>query len=130
MACHYYLSCSEKYYISCKNVDFFLYRFLSLNDFLWTEIENLMECWFFGMESSKLINYSREMCWSCPCIYEVVQLFSGIYSKLIKVLVHKKVTGEIFEVWIFCANVHKGNVKRAPSRPILGHVQIVKCQHD
>ncbi len=40
------------------------------------------------------------------------------------------VTGEIFEVQIFCANVHKGNVKRAPSSPIIGHVQILRCQYD
>jgi hypothetical protein len=40
------------------------------------------------MESSKLINVSTEIC--CPWIYGVVKLFSGIYSKLIKVLVHKK----------------------------------------
>jgi hypothetical protein len=33
--------------------------------------------------------------------------------------------GEIFEDQIFCANVHKGNVKRAPSSPILGHMQVL-----
>jgi hypothetical protein len=36
----------------------------------------------------------------------------------LKCLCIKKVTGEIFEVQISCANVHKGNVKRAPSSPI------------
>jgi hypothetical protein len=35
--------------------------------------------------------------------------------------------GEIFEDQIFCANVHNGNVNRAPSKPIIGHVQILKC---
>jgi hypothetical protein len=33
--------------------------------------------------------------------------------------------GEIFEVQIFCANLHKGNVKRALSSPIIGHVQVL-----
>jgi hypothetical protein len=35
--------------------------------------------------------------------------------------------GEIFENQIFCANVHNGKVNRAPSSPIIGHVQILKC---
>jgi hypothetical protein len=34
--------------------------------------------------------------------------------------------GGIFEDQIFCANVHNGNVSRAPSSPIIGHVQILK----
>ncbi len=29
--------------------------------------------------------------------------------------------GEIFEDQIFCADLHNGNVNRAPSSPILGH---------
>jgi hypothetical protein len=33
--------------------------------------------------------------------------------------------GEIFEDQIFCANVHKGNVKRAPSSPIVGPMQVL-----
>jgi hypothetical protein len=33
--------------------------------------------------------------------------------------------GEIFEDQIFCPNVHKGNVKRAPSRPIVGPMQVL-----
>jgi hypothetical protein len=49
---------------------------------------------------------------------------------LLKYLCIKKVTGEIFEDQIFCANVPKGNVKRAPPSPIIGHVQILKCQYD
>jgi len=40
------------------------------------------------MESSKLINVST--CVEAGLVYGVVKLFSGIYSKLIKVLVHKK----------------------------------------
>jgi hypothetical protein len=38
--------------------------------------------------------------------------------------------GEIFEDQIFCANVSMGNVNRAPSSPIIGHVQILKCSQD
>jgi len=38
----------------------------------------------------------------------------------LKCLCIKKVTGKTFEVQIFCANVRKGNVKRAPSSPIIG----------
>ncbi len=54
------------------------------------------------MESSNyLVEYIPNW-WKCLCI--------------------KKVTGETFEVRIFCANVHKGNVKRAPSSPIMGHL--------
>jgi hypothetical protein len=37
--------------------------------------------------------------------------------------------GEIFEDQIFCANVHNGNVNRAPSSPI-GHVQILTSSED
>jgi hypothetical protein len=48
----------------------------------------------------------------------------------LKCLCIKKFTGEIFEVQIFCANVRKGNVKRAPSSPIIGHVQILRHQYD
>jgi hypothetical protein len=48
----------------------------------------------------------------------------------LKCLCIKKVTGKIFEVQIFLSNVHNGNVKRAPSSPIIGHVQILKCQYD
>jgi hypothetical protein len=33
--------------------------------------------------------------------------------------------GEIFEDQIFCPNVRKGNVKRAPSRPIEGPMQVL-----
>ncbi len=33
--------------------------------------------------------------------------------------------GEIFEDQIFCTNVHEGNVKRAPSSPIIGHMQVL-----
>ncbi len=36
--------------------------------------------------------------------------------------------GEIFEYQIFCANVHNGKVNRAPSSPIIGHVQILSVQ--
>jgi hypothetical protein len=38
--------------------------------------------------------------------------------------------GEIFEDQIFCANVHNGNVNRAPSKPIIGHVQILECSEE
>jgi hypothetical protein len=38
--------------------------------------------------------------------------------------------GEIFEDQIFCANGHNGNVNRAPSSPITGHVQTLKCSED
>ncbi len=47
-----------------------------------------------------------------------------------KALCIEKVTGEISEDQIFCANVPKGNENRAPSSPIIGHVQILKCQYD
>jgi len=50
--------------------------------------------------------------------------------KRFKCLCIKKVRGEIFEVQIFSANVHKGSVKRGPSCPIIGHVQILRCQFD
>jgi hypothetical protein len=33
--------------------------------------------------------------------------------------------GEIFEDQIFCPNVPKGNVKRAPSSPIVGPMQVL-----
>jgi hypothetical protein len=36
--------------------------------------------------------------------------------------------GEIFEYQMFCANVHNGKVNRAPSSPIIGHVQILSVQ--
>jgi hypothetical protein len=44
----------------------------------------------------------------------------------LKCLCIKKVRDEIFEVQIFCANVHIGSVKRAPSCPSIGHVQILR----
>jgi hypothetical protein len=47
----------------------------------------------------------------------------------LKCLWTKKVMGEIFEDQIFCANVHNGNVNRAPSSPI-GHVQILTSSED
>jgi len=70
------------------------------------------------------------MYWSCGCIYGVVQLFSGKYMKLIEVLVDKKGYG--WNIWKsdFCANVHDGNVNKAPSNPIIGYVQILKCLED
>jgi hypothetical protein len=50
--------------------------------------------------------------------------------KLIEVLVDTK------SLWVkylkirFFANVHNGDVNRAPSSPITGHVQILKCSED
>jgi hypothetical protein len=49
---------------------------------------------------------------------------------MIEVLANKKKVGEIFEYQIICANVHNGKVNRAPSSPIIGHVQILKCSED
>jgi hypothetical protein len=46
----------------------------------------------------------------------------------LKCLRTKKVMGKIFEYQIFCANVHNGKVNRAPSSPIIGHVQILSVQ--
>jgi hypothetical protein len=81
----------------------------------------------FGKESSNSINFSTDMWWSCSWIYGIVKLFSGLYiCNLLKCLTKEKVMGEIFEDQIFCANVHKGNVKTASSRPIIGHMQILK----
>ncbi len=56
-----------------------------------------------------------------------MKLFSGLYiCNLLKCLTKEKVMGEIFDDQFFCANVHKGNVKTASSRPIIGHMQILK----
>jgi len=45
---------------------------------------------FFGHGILKIINCSTLTCVEAALVYGVIKLFSGIYSKLIKVLVHKK----------------------------------------
>jgi hypothetical protein len=87
---HSYLSNFHQKYIICRKVEFFKYIFCQSRNFLWTYKESHQLFEFLGMESSKLTNLWTDMCWSCPWISGVVKLFSAIYSKLIKVLVHKK----------------------------------------
>jgi hypothetical protein len=45
------------------------------NKFLWTKKKESLEYFeiFFNMKSSKLINYLADMCWSCPCIWVLLQ---------------------------------------------------------
>ncbi len=70
---------------------------------------------------------SNELIIEHTCVEAVV-----VYMELSNYLVQNmwKVMSEIFEDQTFCANVHSGNVNRAPSSPIIGHVQILTSSED
>jgi hypothetical protein len=79
---------------------------------------------------------SNELIIEHTCVEAVVvcmelsnYLVENVWNWL-KCLWTKKVMPEIFEDQIFCANVHNGNVNRAPSSPIIGHVQILTSSED
>jgi hypothetical protein len=83
-----------------------------------------------------MCNCSQGLSNEVTCVEAVVvymelsnYLVENIWNWL-KCLWTKKVIGEMFEDQIFCANVYNGNVNRAPSSPIIGHVQILKSSED
>ncbi len=80
LACHSYLSCFHQNTLFVEKLSFSNIYFVKAENFVnrYKESHRLFD--FLGMECSKLINLSTDMCWSCPWIYGVVKLFCNIFQ--------------------------------------------------